>query len=62
MHACLIFLCMTLIILSYASLITKEGIGKRKESKGGLAGSIPWPVAGWGCYSLVSELLVETSG
>jgi hypothetical protein len=25
-------------------------------------GSMPRPVGGWGCYSLVSELLVETSG
>jgi hypothetical protein len=46
MHACWILLCMSLILLSYASLINKEGIGMRKKSKGGLAGSIPRPVAG----------------
>jgi hypothetical protein len=39
-----------------------KSICKRKKSKGGLAGSIPQPLAGWGCYSLVSELLVETPG
>jgi hypothetical protein len=62
MHARWILLCMSLILLSYASLINKEGIGMRMKSKGGLAGSIPRPVAGWVCYSLVSELLVETPG
>jgi hypothetical protein len=40
----------------------KEGIGKRKKSKGGLEGRIPQPVGGWVCYSLVSKLLVETLG
>jgi hypothetical protein len=39
---------MSLILLSYASLINKEGISMRKKSKGRLAGSIPglW-VAGY---------------
>jgi hypothetical protein len=60
MHVCWILLCMLLILLYYAYLINKEGIGMRKKSKGGLAGSIPPPVVGWVCYSLVSELLVET--
>jgi hypothetical protein len=41
---------MSLILLSYASLLIKEGIGMRKKPKGGLASSIPWPVAGWVCY------------
>jgi hypothetical protein len=43
-------------------LIKKEGTGKSTKSKGGLEGSIPHPVGGWVCYSLVSEILVETSG
>jgi hypothetical protein len=54
MHACWILLCMSLILLSYASLINEEGIGMKKKSKGGIAGSIQRPVAGWVCYSLVS--------
>jgi hypothetical protein len=62
MHACWILLCMSLNLLSYASLLNKEGIGKSTKSKGGLEGSIPQPVGGWGCYRLVSELLVETPG
>jgi hypothetical protein len=62
MHARWILLCMSLIMLSYASLINKQGIDMRKKSKGGFAGSIPRPVASWVCYSLVSELLVETPG
>jgi hypothetical protein len=41
MHACWILLCMSLNLLSYASLIYKEGISMRKKSEGGLAGSIP---------------------
>jgi hypothetical protein len=41
---------MSLILLSYASLINKEGIGMRKKSKGGLASSISQPVAGRVCY------------
>jgi hypothetical protein len=32
---------MSLIMLSYASLINKEGISMRKKSKGGIAGSVP---------------------
>jgi hypothetical protein len=55
MHACWILLCMSLILLSYTFLINKEGIGMRKKSKGGLAGSIPRPVAGGVCYRLVLE-------
>jgi hypothetical protein len=62
MHSHWILLCMSLYLLSYASLINKEGIGMRNKSKGGLASSIPRPVAGWVCYSLVSKLLVETLG
>jgi hypothetical protein len=62
MRACWILLCMSLKLLSYASLLNKEGIGKNMKSKGGLEGSTPWPVAGWGCYRLVSELMVETPG
>jgi hypothetical protein len=48
MHACWILLCMLLNLLSYSSLMTKEGICKRKKSEGGLAGSVPglW-VAGY---------------
>jgi hypothetical protein len=46
MHACWILLCMSLILLYYAYLIKKEGIGMRKKSKGGLAGSIPKPLVG----------------
>jgi hypothetical protein len=61
MHASWILLCMSLILLSYASLINKEGIGMRKKSEGGLACSIPWPVVGGVCYRLVSEPQVETS-
>jgi hypothetical protein len=62
MHACWILLCMLLNIVSYAFLLMKEGIGKSTKSKGGLEGSMPMPVDGWVCYSLVSELLVETPG
>jgi hypothetical protein len=40
----------------------KEGIGKRKKSKGGLEGSMLQLVGGWVCYSLVLELLVEALG
>jgi hypothetical protein len=43
-------------------LIILKRYRKRKKSKGGLEGSIPRPVGGWVCYSLVSELLVETPG
>jgi hypothetical protein len=39
-----------------------KGIGKRKKSKDGLDGSVPRPVGGWVCYSLVIEILVETMG
>jgi hypothetical protein len=53
---------MSLNILSYASLLKKEGISKRKKSKGGFVCSMPRPVGGWGCYILVSDLLVETLG
>jgi hypothetical protein len=53
---------MSLILLSYAYLINKEGIGMRKKSKGGLAGCIPQTVAGGVCYRLVSEPQVETMG
>jgi hypothetical protein len=60
MHACWILLCMSLHILSYPSLLKKEGMST--NSKGAIEGSIPQPVGGWVCYSLVSELLVETSG
>ena len=62
MQACWILLCMLLNLLSYASLLNKEGISKSTKSKGGIEGSIPWPMSGWGCYSLVLDLLVETSG
>jgi hypothetical protein len=41
MHACWILLCMSLNLLSYASLLNKEGIGKSTKSKGGLEGSMP---------------------
>jgi hypothetical protein len=60
MHACWILLCMSLNLVFYAFLLIKEGIGKKKKSKGGLEGSILRPVGGWVCYKLVSELLVET--
>jgi hypothetical protein len=46
MHACWILLCMSLNMLSYASLIYKEGISMRKKSEGGLAGSVPL-ACGW---------------
>jgi hypothetical protein len=56
MHACWILLCMSLNLLSYASLLNKEGTGKSTKSKGGLEGSIPWPVGGWGCYTIRYDL------
>jgi hypothetical protein len=37
---------MSLNMLSYASLIYKEGINMRNKSKGGIAGSVP-PSCGW---------------
>jgi hypothetical protein len=40
MHSCWILLCMSYFILSYVFLLMKEGIGKRKKSKGGLEGSM----------------------
>jgi hypothetical protein len=48
MYDCRILLCILLNLLSYSSLMTKEGICKRNKSEGGLAGSIPglW-VAGY---------------
>jgi hypothetical protein len=49
-------------LVSYAFLLVKEGIGESTKSKGGIEGSMPQPMAGWGCYILVSELLVETPG
>jgi hypothetical protein len=61
MHDCwIILLCMSLNIVSYECLLIKEGIGKSTNSKGGLEGIMPCPVGGWGCYRLVSKLLVET--
>jgi hypothetical protein len=54
MHACWILLCMSLNLVSYVCLLIKEGIGKSMNSKGGLEGSMPRPVGGWGCYRLVS--------
>jgi hypothetical protein len=57
-----ILLCMSLNLVSYACLLIKEGISKSTKSKGGLERSMRWPVGGWGCYILVSNLLVETSG
>jgi hypothetical protein len=54
MHACWILLCMSLNILSYASLLNKEGTSKSTKSKGGIEGSIPRPMGGWGCYMVVS--------
>jgi hypothetical protein len=60
MHACWIFLCMSLNLVSYVFLLMEEGIGKSTKSKGGLEGSMPRPMGGWVCYSLVSELMVET--
>jgi hypothetical protein len=62
MHACWILLCMLLNIVSYVCLLIKEGNDKSTESKGGIEGSMPRLVGGWGCYRLVSELLVETPG
>jgi hypothetical protein len=41
MHACWILLCMSLNLLSYVSLLNKEGTGKSTKSKGGLEGIIP---------------------
>jgi hypothetical protein len=61
MHACWILIFMSLKFLSYLSLLNKEGTGKSMKSKGGIEGSIPRPVGGWGCYRLVSELPIETS-
>jgi hypothetical protein len=48
MHAFWILLCMLLNLLSYSSLMTKEGIDKRNISEGELAGRVPgqW-VAGY---------------
>jgi hypothetical protein len=50
MHACWILLCMSRNRVSYAFLLAKEGIGKSKNSKGGLVGSMPRHVGGWVCY------------
>jgi hypothetical protein len=52
MHACWILLCMSLNLVCYAFLLIKEGISKSTKSKGGLEGSMPLPVGGWGCYSI----------
>jgi hypothetical protein len=52
MHACWILLCMSLNLVSYAFLLIKEGISKRKKSKGGLVGSIPRLVGGFVCYMI----------
>jgi hypothetical protein len=51
---------MSLNLLSYASLLNMKVIGKSTNSNGGIEGSMPWPVGGWGYYRLVSELLLET--
>jgi hypothetical protein len=40
MHDCWILLCMLLNLLSYLSLMTKEGICKRNKFEGELAGSV----------------------
>jgi hypothetical protein len=57
MHACWILLCMLLNLLSYSSLMTKEGIDKIKKSEGRLEGSEPnlWVVGyvTW-CYKRMS--------
>jgi hypothetical protein len=55
MHACWILLCMSLNVISYACLLIKEGIGKSIKSKGGIKGSMPQLVGGWGCYRNKSE-------
>jgi hypothetical protein len=52
MHACWILLCMSLNLVYYAFFLIKEGIDKSNKSKGGLEGSIPWPMGGWGCYMI----------
>jgi hypothetical protein len=62
MHACCLLMCMSLNFFLLCILNNEKCIGKRKNSKGGLEGSVPRSVGGWVCYSLVSELLVETSG
>jgi hypothetical protein len=55
MHACWIFLCMSLNLVSYVFLLMKEGIDKSTKSKGGIEGSMPHPVGGWGCYEPSKE-------
>jgi hypothetical protein len=55
MHACWIFLCMSLNLVSYAFLLIKEGIGKSTKSNDGIEGSIPRPIDGWGCYTDTSK-------
>jgi hypothetical protein len=56
MHACWILLCMSLNLVSYAFLLIKEGIYKSMKSKGGLVGSMPRPMGGWGCYINLTSL------
>jgi hypothetical protein len=51
MHSLWILLCMSLNIVSYAFLLIKEGIDKSTKSKGGIIGSMPRLVGGWGCYN-----------
>jgi hypothetical protein len=51
MHACWILLCMSLNLVSYVLLLIKEGIDKSTKFEGGLEGSMPRPVGGWGCYT-----------
>ena len=62
MNACWILLCMLLNLLSYSSLMTKEGIDKRKNYEGGLAGNIPShrPQAGYATCKPTLRLLSLT--
>jgi hypothetical protein len=62
-YACLLVIVVHVIFSFILCIpIHEKGIGNINKSKGGLEGSVPQPVGGWGCYRLVSELLVETSG
>jgi hypothetical protein len=59
MHACWILVCMSLNILSYVSLLIKEGTNKSMKSKGGIEGRIPRPMGGWGCYRSPDSFLLS---
>jgi hypothetical protein len=49
-------MCMLLNLLSYASLLKKEGTNKSTKSKGGIECSIHRPVGGWVCYTGAGDI------